>query len=710
MAQTHSLDLELSSSQYAKITDAAQTGLDITGDMSGEAWIKLESTPSSGNRYTIFSKDDDTGGNTDRCYNWNLFNNSGTPQIEFFACSDGIVVLGFGRVNFAPVTGVWYHLAFAYDASAGSVEIYVNGRLLGTPTGLDTSISDQPSAFVIGAFRVDTTPANFYDGLIKDVRVFSDLRTQSEIVADAHTQNVSDANLEGEWNFNNSYADTSGNSNTLTGFGTPTFSTDRPWEKPTGISGSTYLETNLISYWKLDEASGTREDAKGTNDLTDNNTVGAATGIINDGADFEASNSEYLSIADGSQTGLDITTDISLSLWVKFESLPTGGGVMVFCSKLNEAGAGGGGYKFQVSEASGSYRVRGYYSESGAADVSFFRTNPDISLSTGVWYHFVWTVDVSASLGKIYRNGIELAVQNDGTSSDALSGSSKAFHIGANVQSIDSFVDGVMDEIAIYNRELHYGDVLELYDAGTAIPYIGSTAYTQDLDEVITVVDTISKQPQKAVEEAITLVDTAVKRATKVLTDVVTLVATSNEQLIFTRAFSEAVSLTDTIAKQVGKAVEEAVTLVDTMSRSIARTLQDTVTLVAAVTTNYLYFSTFTEAVALTDTVVKQTSKVLEEAITLVDNIAKRLSAIRLTETITLVATIATLRTYFKTFTETVTLVATLSKVGAFARHFTETISLQDRLRGLLNGLNMLLQNKYTAKAGSYFKKYLDPK
>jgi hypothetical protein len=38
---THSLDLELSSSQYAYITDANQTGLDITGDFTIEAWIKL---------------------------------------------------------------------------------------------------------------------------------------------------------------------------------------------------------------------------------------------------------------------------------------------------------------------------------------------------------------------------------------------------------------------------------------------------------------------------------------------------------------------------------------------------------------------------------------------------------------------------------------------------------------------------------------------
>lgn len=37
------------------------------------------------------------------------------------------------------------------------------------------------------------------------------------------------------------------------------------------------LLTSLIAHWKLDEASGTRNDSHGTNHLTDNNTVTTAT-------------------------------------------------------------------------------------------------------------------------------------------------------------------------------------------------------------------------------------------------------------------------------------------------------------------------------------------------------------------------------------------------------------------------------------------------
>ncbi len=58
------------------------------------------------------------------------------------------------------------------------------------------------------------------------------------------------------------------------------------------------LIDGLISHWSLDEASGTRADSHGTNDLTDNNTVTSAAGKIGVAASFAAASSEYLSRAD----------------------------------------------------------------------------------------------------------------------------------------------------------------------------------------------------------------------------------------------------------------------------------------------------------------------------------------------------------------------------------------------------------------------------
>src|SRR3972149_3788310 len=65
--------------------------------------------------------------------------------------------------------------------------------------------------------------------------------------------------------------------------------------------------SDIVSRWRLGEANGVREDTAGNNDLSDNNTVLAAAAQFGaNGADFELDTAESLSIADGSQTGLEM--------------------------------------------------------------------------------------------------------------------------------------------------------------------------------------------------------------------------------------------------------------------------------------------------------------------------------------------------------------------------------------------------------------------
>ena len=63
-------------------------------------------------------------------------------------------------------------------------------------------------------------------------------------------------------------------------------------------SASLVSLTNLVSYWKLDEASGNALDAHGTNTLTDSNTVTSAAGKIGDSRHFTRTVPEYFTIAD----------------------------------------------------------------------------------------------------------------------------------------------------------------------------------------------------------------------------------------------------------------------------------------------------------------------------------------------------------------------------------------------------------------------------
>jgi len=81
------------------------------------------------------------------------------------------------------------------------------------------------------------------------------------------------------------------------------------------------LLTDLVAWWSLDEASGTRVNAHnpGTHDLTDNNTVGQTTGVVGNAAAFVVANDESLSCAYHADL-IPGDTDFEVCGWAKFAS------------------------------------------------------------------------------------------------------------------------------------------------------------------------------------------------------------------------------------------------------------------------------------------------------------------------------------------------------------------------------------------------------
>lgn len=229
---THSLDLELSSSQYAARTDT--TSLSITGDITVEAWINLEQLPSTaGTSFVIASKWDD---NPTTQKEWVLYISSSGNTVFFgfnnfgsFASCD--TALSGGDV------GAWKHIAVSVDVSVPSFEFYFNGSLQSDTVGASsaTSIRDGNSRTAIGAQHTSTTPILFFDGKIDEVRIWNDIRTSGEILANYKKQLVgNESNLVANWRFNNSYTDLTSNANDLTAYNTPTFSTSVPFIGDTG--------------------------------------------------------------------------------------------------------------------------------------------------------------------------------------------------------------------------------------------------------------------------------------------------------------------------------------------------------------------------------------------------------------------------------------------------------------------------------------------
>lgn len=229
---------------------------------------------------------------------------------------------------------------------------------------------------------------------------------------------------------------------------------------PADIKNSS-LATNLVSYWKLEEASGTRVDSHGSNDLT-GTTRGAVTGVIDNGNDFESGSGDYLTAGD--TASLSITSDLSISCWVKYESYTTG--QMNIVSKWRST-SGNRSYAFYtqsnnlywLNSSTGNYQA--------LAAVSWTPT-------TGVWYHLCVSYDASAGSATFYLDGSQLGSTQTGLPTSIIDNSTP-FNLGAGEGSSPTlYFDGVMDEVAIWSRTLSASDAAAL---AQSIPYEAAAAY-----------------------------------------------------------------------------------------------------------------------------------------------------------------------------------------------------------------------------------------
>lgn len=224
------------------------------------------------------------------------------------------------------------------------------------------------------------------------------------------------------------------------------------------------LITNLVSYWKLDEASGTREDIHSTNDLTDNNTVGVATGKINDGADFEYANSEYLSITDASQSGLDGMSELSISCWFNQESVSS-----TYPSIVGKWSETSNQRAYIIANVGGS--VYFYHSSDGGN--GNLRSVNGGAIGTGSWYHVVGTFKSGTDNLKIYLNGSFVA-QDTPIGSTVYNGTA-GFQIGKAdgpfAAASDQYFDGIIDEVGVWNIALTADEVTALYNSGNGLAY-----------------------------------------------------------------------------------------------------------------------------------------------------------------------------------------------------------------------------------------------
>jgi hypothetical protein len=216
-------------------------------------------------------------------------------------------------------------------------------------------------------------------------------------------------------------------------------------------------------YYSLDNA-----NLSGSNplDLSGNGRTGTnngcetgSTGRINEGFDFVASNADYLV----AEYNLPLN-NFSISIWANPDTLASDYG---FWTTYNPSSSSGIAL---IDDVSHGINIQSYVS----GGLRHYITTSQ-KLTVGAWSHIVVTMS-SGGVCKLYYNGSLL-----GSDTDTITSHNHRPYIGV-FNSAE--IDGKMDEIGIWSRELSSTEVSELYNAGVGFNPYTSTGYANKVNGV----------------------------------------------------------------------------------------------------------------------------------------------------------------------------------------------------------------------------------
>lgn len=230
------------------------------------------------------------------------------------------------------------------------------------------------------------------------------------------------------------------------------------------VSTHATLPTSLIAYWKLGEASGTRADSKGANNLSDTNTVTQAAGKIGNAAQFTRANNENLALADNADMSIN-GSNFSFSCWVYLDSKPTGGIMGIVARIDNAATQREYDLVYRTSTDRFEFIVWNGTNSSTEVDATNFGSP---SLATWYFVH-VYYNNTNNEIGISVNNG----TVNTATTTITVPDTSANFRIGNRQYDVDSDApwNGRIDEVGFWKKQLTAAEVTDLYNNGTGIAY-----------------------------------------------------------------------------------------------------------------------------------------------------------------------------------------------------------------------------------------------
>lgn len=398
------------SSEYMFAFDG--TDLSITSSLTMSAWINPDTVTGS---QTIAGKWDGSNESYLLSLNGSAVRFSVDSASNYAETASSVVT-----------TGSYQHIVAVYNSSNQTVKIYVNGNEQSvTVTGtIPSSIADDAGKFSAGAEDSSGTPANYYNGKLDDLRLYSRALSLNE-VKDLFMWTTS----------------------------TTTYS----------------AKEDLVARWKFDEgrlnscSGGTNDFCDSTsnaNDLLFSTTSGGYTSSGRFGHAFDGDGSVRASRADDADFDFTATDSFTITGWFKRGDA----GQEYILAKEETTGADGG---YRVSMESDGDISCGVDTDNSGFPLDSV-TSTAASYEDDTWHHFACVKNSSINM-LLYIDGVQVAADISLTSAGTYANDDTLYIADYDSSDNGNEFTGDLDDIHIYNIALSQTQIANDYNALAAI-------------------------------------------------------------------------------------------------------------------------------------------------------------------------------------------------------------------------------------------------
>ena len=368
-------------------------------------------------------------------------NSSENPIIDIMVGYDGAVTSsgslmalvrsdtsssGQARVTGGTVNdGSWHFFTLTRDAGS-TITLYLDGVSQGTNSGANSGAAITTTTYrAIGGERYwtatsfGTVDQRYLVGQVDEVRMYVGKQLSATEIANLYKSGLQKLNssqntkgvtsgLVGMWSFNGA---------------------DTDWSKN-----------------KAYDRSGQGNDGVFTNMST---STAPVIGKVGQALNFDGTN-DYVSVPAASS--IQITGAISIGAWVKTSST----GVQEI---IGSRSGGTNGFGLALRGSAGTNRLRFTYF--GVVD---WESSNNGHYTDGLWHHYVVTNDLTSV--KFYRDGVLFSTSGTAGAPGTVSTVAQALGAMNDGGSPNSYLNGSLDEVRLYNRALSADEAKQLYLMG----------------------------------------------------------------------------------------------------------------------------------------------------------------------------------------------------------------------------------------------------